>query len=170
MAEKLTVDNILEKTKKSVKFVPVYIGEELINIPIRYTLNTQIMYFENYEETNDYRSAFCFMVYSMLTDNKPLFEELKSFDITENEIEELSDNELEEIGNVLIEKVDTLKKHFNSTDYFFEDFFNAISKEKEESKLTFSKLASSTGSLISKLNSMGKTVALQSKFKPVNCY
>lgn len=130
-SKELTVEEIIKNRKSRVKLVNIVINDENYQIPVWYASSVHKNYLNKYETINNYRKAFCYLVYKMYMDNKKICE-LK--DIDEKTIEKIADEDLEKIGHMIIEEHDYLKKHYICSDdnIFFEDFYNAVKKANDE--------------------------------------
>ncbi|NFE24283.1 hypothetical protein EXN54_14940, partial [Clostridium botulinum] len=73
------------KNKKNTKIIEVNIDKGVLCIPIWYGINAHIKYFDEYEKFEDYRKAFCGLIFSMVEDNVPQINQLID-DININDI------------------------------------------------------------------------------------
>lgn len=135
-AKKITnSQNIIEAHRKAVKLVSVNLRGQQIQIPIFYSMSAAKSYEETLESTNNSRTAFCAMVFTMIENNKSFVDEADIYkNITMEDIMAIGDDDLQKVGRQIIEQSSYLKKHYVSHEgkSFFENFNEAFIKEKKE--------------------------------------
>ncbi|MEL5897290.1 hypothetical protein AAGC94_04300 [Clostridium sporogenes] len=123
----------LKKIKDNIQIIEVNIDKGLIYIPIWYNINAHIKYFDEYEKFEDYRKAFCGLIFSMIEDNVPQIKQLID-DININDIYQIDDKYLIKVLKLVIDQSDDLTEYYNekSTGNYFEDFYDSINYEKNK--------------------------------------
>lgn len=170
-----TIDDVVNAIKLGIKIVPVALNGKAICFPVRYSVNVSKAYHDSFKQTNDYRAAFCAMVYQMVEDNKGFIDDKNEISgLTQENIKSISDEELEKIGEALLQEIDSLKKHYNEDtgNNFFERFHAAISGEKKEIEEKLKKQMEpllKSMQVASKINSSVKiSPSIQSLFSTIN--
>ncbi len=118
---------------KNPQIIEVSTDGGIIYIPIWYSLNVQEKYFDEYEESKDPRKAFCALVLSMVEDNaSQTNQSIENINI--NDIYGIDDKYLIDILELIVMQSDDLTQYYkkNSTDNYFEDFYNSISYERDK--------------------------------------
>jgi|GEM_PF-1510696 len=142
---------------KSPQIIEVSTDRGMICIPIWYSLNVQEKYFDEYEESKDPRKAFCALVLSMVEDNaSQTNQSIENINI--NDIYGIDDKYLIDILELIVMQSDDLTQYYkkNSTDNYFEDFYNSISYERDKYMSEFKKAFKIPESLKSTINSISR--------------
>ncbi|MBY6873397.1 hypothetical protein HYH37_09405 [Clostridium botulinum] len=147
----------LKKIKDNIQIIEVNIDKGLIYIPIWYNINAHIKYFDEYEKFEDYRKAFCGLIFSMVEDNVPQINQLID-DININDIYKIDDKYLIKVLKLVIDQSDDLTDYYNEnfTGNYFEDFYNSINYEKNKCMKKIQESFKIPKSLESIINSVSK--------------
>lgn len=110
-AKKITnAQNIIEAHRKAVKLVSVNLRGQQIQIPIFYSMSAAKSYEETLESTNNSRTAFCAMVFTMIENNKSFVDEADIYKkITMEDIMAIGDDDLQKVGRQILEQSSYLK-------------------------------------------------------------
>lgn len=155
----ITSENIIKIFKKAVKLVVVNLDGKEANIPVYYNVNAFITYQDAFEETKDYRQAFCMMVYEMVEDNrKTIHKENDLTILTLDDIKGLSNEDLQKICEKIIHSSHYLKEiesELEVAEYeFLKKFYLINKKEKEKYSGQMKKIAEQLKSVKPKLDVM----------------
>lgn len=132
-SKNLTTNNIIESIKNAIKLIPVHLNDDEIKLPIFYNANASIAYHEAFEETKDFRKAFCIMVLQIVDDMKGFKFNKDEFPILcKEDIEGICDNDLQKIADAIISESESLRKFYkNDGVNYFENFNVAMLSEKK---------------------------------------
>ncbi|WP_055665520.1 hypothetical protein [Desnuesiella massiliensis] len=137
MSEEFEPVNFINNFKKSIRIITITINCGEVNLPIVYSSAAAEKYREFYNKTNDYRLAFCNMVFHIAKSNWHfIHKDNKEPDFTQEDLEEVSDADLYKVYEAILSGVDYFKKFEtevedeNST--CFEKFYYLNNREYEE--------------------------------------
>ena len=126
-------DSFLDACKKAVIQVPVLINGIEYKLPIYYSLRACKEYEHRYKEYQDYRKAFCAMVYHICKSNWKLLYEEQEFNISLEDIDQLSDEELCKIFKAITKGNEYFRRYEKDIDFeiesCFEEFYMLHEKE-----------------------------------------
>ncbi|MEN2775223.1 hypothetical protein ABCY62_09275 [Acetivibrio clariflavus] len=129
--------DITEAYKRAIKLVPVNWQDRELKIPVYYSMDAASTYEKAFEETKNYRKAFCKMVLRIIRNSRNVVYQEGEFPTLQlDDIESLSDNDLKKIGEEIIDSSDYLKRFdeevTEEADDFFMKFYLIHKKEAEE--------------------------------------
>jgi vacuolar-type H+-ATPase subunit E/Vma4 len=138
--------DITEAYKRAIKLVPVNWQDRELEIPIYYSMDAASTYEKAFEETKNYRKAFCKMVLRIIRNSRNVVYQEDEFPTLQlDDIESLSDNDLKKIGEEIIDSSDYLKRFdeevTEEADDFFIKFYLIHKKEAEEYREQMKKIA-----------------------------
>jgi len=145
--KKITNDeDIIEVHKRMIKLVPVNWQDRELEIPVYYSMDAASTYEKAFEETKNYRKAFCKMVLRIIRNSRNVVYQEDEFPTLQlDDIESLSDNDLKKIGEEIIDSSDYLKRFdeevTEEADDFFMNFYLIHKKEAEEYREQMKKIA-----------------------------
>ncbi len=116
-------DSFLNALKKAVIQVPVLINGIEYKLPIYYSLSACKEYEYRYKEYQDYRKAFCAMVYHICKSNWKLLYEEQEFNISLEDIDQLSDEELCKIFKAITKGNKYFRRYEKDIDFETESCF-----------------------------------------------
>ena len=138
--------DITEAYKRAIKLVPVNWQDRELEIPVYYSMDAASTYEKAFEETKNYRKAFCKMVLRIIRNSRNVVYQEGEFPALQlDDIESLSDNDLKKIGEEIIDSSDYLKRFdeevTEEADDFFMNFYLIHKKEAEEYREQMKKIA-----------------------------
>ena len=138
--------DITEAYKRAIKLVPVNWQDRELEIPVYYSMDAASTYEKAFEETKNYRKAFCKMVLRMIRNSRNVVYQEGEFPTLQlDDIESLSDNDLKKIGEEIIDSSDYLKRFdeevTEEADDFFKKFYLIHKKETEKYREHMKKIA-----------------------------
>ena len=138
--------DITEAYKRAIKLVPVNWQDRELEIPVYYSMNAASTYEKAFEETKNYRKAFCKMVLRIIRNSRNVVYQEGEFPALHlDDIEGLSDNDLKRIGEEIIYSSDYLKRFdeevSEEADDFFKKFYLIHKKETEKYREHMKKIA-----------------------------
>lgn len=138
--------DITEAYKRAIKLVPVNWQDRELEIPIYYSMDAASTYEKAFEETKNYRKAFCKMVLRIIRNSRNVVYQEGEFPALHlDDIEGLSDNDLKRIGEEIIYSSDYLKRFdeevSEEADDFFKKFYLIHKKETEKYREHMKKIA-----------------------------
>ena len=138
--------DITEAYKRAIKLVPVNWQDRELEIPVYYSMDAASTYEKAFEETKNYRKAFCKMVLRIIRNSRNVVYQEGEFPTLQlDDIESLSDNDLKKIGEEIIDSSDYLKRFdeevTEEADDFFKKFYLIHKKETEKYREHMKKIA-----------------------------
>lgn len=119
MDENNSADRFIEAYKKSIKLVPVTINNKQINLPITYSAAAANKYRKAYQETKDYRKAFCGMLFEIISSNwNFIYKDREGLDFSFDDLVKVSDTDLCKIFEAIVADV-----------YYFKEFETQLGSE-----------------------------------------
>lgn len=135
MCMNIDLTDKLDLSHKDEKYIELEIAGKKIKIPDWINLKAGINYEKSFKENNNYRKAFCNLVFTMINSDQ----DDKSVKL--EDVENLSDSDLIKIIQLYIKSQEMLNKCFNNNfnNDYFKTFYLAIKEEENEAAKLASK-------------------------------